>query len=196
MKTGILLSGGIDSACLAYWKKPSFGFHINYGQKPANAEREASRQIAAMLGIELVCIDIDCSSIGSGDLTDRPVINQAPVSEWWPYRNQLLLTLACTKGISYEIKKMFVGAVKTDKKHKDGRPLFFEKADALIRYQEGGIRIEAPGIKWSTLELIKRYNVPGSILGWTHSCHRSNIPCGRCNGCAKHIYIKEKAMAQ
>ena len=34
----ILLSGGMDSIALAYWKKPAHSITIDYGQKAANAE--------------------------------------------------------------------------------------------------------------------------------------------------------------
>ncbi len=37
-KTAILLSGGMDSIALAYWKRPELAITINYGQKPFLAE--------------------------------------------------------------------------------------------------------------------------------------------------------------
>jgi 7-cyano-7-deazaguanine synthase len=191
IKTGILLSGGIDSACLAYWIKPDIAFNINYGQKPAIAERQASSAIAKAIGIKIEFIDIDCSSIGSGDLTNKKPISMAPVSEWWPYRNQLIITLASMKAINYHIEKLIVGAVITDKKHKDGTKDFFKKLNAVISYQEGSIKIVTPAIEMTSYELIQKSNLPDSILGWTHSCHVSNYPCGRCNGCSKHIDLKE-----
>lgn len=43
-KTAILLSGGMDSIALAYWKRPEIAITIDYGQKPAAAEVVASKR--------------------------------------------------------------------------------------------------------------------------------------------------------
>jgi 7-cyano-7-deazaguanine synthase len=190
MKKAILLSGGIDSASLAYWKRPGLAININYGQKAAIAERNASKSIARFLKIELKCIDIDCSSLGSGNLVNRQPLSLAPVKEWWPYRNQLLITLGSMIAITQNATELMIGAVSTDKRHTDGRKKFFELANQLVSYQEGKLRITVPIIKYRSEELIKIAKVPSSILGWTHSCHVSNFPCGNCNGCKKHIHIK------
>ena len=90
MKTAILLSGGIDSCCVAFWKKPELAIHISYGQRSELAELRASKAIASELGIHIEHISIDCSSLGSGDLSKRKRLPIAPVSEWWPFRNQFL----------------------------------------------------------------------------------------------------------
>lgn len=192
MAKAILLSGGIDSACIAFWKKPELAININYGQKSSTAERNASKSIAKALNIKFETIDIDCSTIGSGDLvTQKPSI-LAPVTEWWPYRNQLLITLASTLAINFDVNELMIGAVSSDKTHRDGTIKFFELINSLMEYQEGRIRISAPGIEMSSIELIKRTQIPTSILGWTHSCHVGNYPCGICNGCKKHFSIKEQ----
>jgi len=188
----ILLSGGIDSAALAYWQKPTLAININYGQKSAHAERMASESIAKELNITFKPIDIDCSSLGSGDLSNKNPISIAPVSEWWPYRNQLLITLASMLAVSLNVQELMLGAVNTDSRHKDGTTSFFKLIDKLQMYQEGQLRVSTPAIKMSTLQLIKISDVTTSILGWTHSCHTGNYPCGICNGCKKHFSIKEK----
>jgi 7-cyano-7-deazaguanine synthase len=188
----ILLSGGIDSAALAFLEKPDIAININYGQKSAGAERNASKSIAKALSIQYETIDIDCSSLGSGDLTTKSSISIAPVSEWWPYRNQLLLTLAAMQALNWGVTNLSIGAVSTDKAHKDGTSMFFHLINELIVFQEGNLRVCAPAINLTTLELISEAKVPSSILGWTHSCHVGNYPCGICNGCKKHFYIKTK----
>jgi len=187
----ILLSGGIDSAALAFWKRPRYGIYINYGQVCAQSERAASSAIAAALGMSYLEIQIDCSSLGTGDLTNHPPLPLAPVSEWWPYRNQLLITLGAMKAISFEVDELLFGAVSTDKKHSDGDIDFIKSISSTLKIQEGNMRVKAPAIKLSSEELIRCSRVPESILGWTHSCHKSNIPCGCCNGCSKHISIKQ-----
>jgi len=189
-KRGILLSGGIDSAALAFWKRPHYAIYINYGQRCADAEYHASMAIAAEIGMSFIHLNVNCASLGSGDLSQQPALLIAPVSEWWPYRNQLLLTLASMRAINLGIKELYFGAVRTDGKHIDGTLRFFRMLNKLIKMQEGFIRISVPAIKLSSEDLIRRSGVPASILGWTHSCHSGNIPCGICNGCSKHISVK------
>ena len=90
MGKAILLSGGIDSIALAYWKRPDLAITINYGQKPAIAELRSSEAVCKILQIEHVIIKVDCSSLGSGDLIKAPSITIAPSSEWWCNRQPQL----------------------------------------------------------------------------------------------------------
>lgn len=188
----ILLSGGIDSAALAYWQKPAYAIHINYGQKCAKAEYRASEAIAKSIGIKFIPITCDLSELGSGDLSKLKALPIAPVSEWWPFRNQMLITIASMQALSLKVSVLLVGAVKSDAKHVDGTKSFFKSIDALISSQEGGLRIKVPGIALSSAQLIRKSGVKNSILGWAHSCHTGDLPCGTCNGCKKHIHIKSR----
>lgn len=191
-KKGILLSGGIDSCSIAWWKRPQLAIHISYGQKCQLAELRASSAIAKEMKLPLHLINIDCSTIGSGDLTGKRKLKISPVSEWWPFRNQLLITMALMKGLPYDISELMIGAVKTDKRHKDGSLKFFQLINALSVFQEGHVKITTPGIHLNSVDLVKQSGIPSSLLGWTHSCHKSDLPCGHCNGCLKHLYIKSK----
>jgi 7-cyano-7-deazaguanine synthase len=184
-ETAILLSGGLDSAALAFWLKPQLGITVDYGQASARGEIRAAAQIAADLGVKHEVIRLDCSSLGSGDLALKPAMTGAPAPEWWPYRNQFLITVAAMKTIPMGISRLLVGSVKSDSFHVDGRPEFFEQIDCLIAMQEGGLRVEAPALGFTTVELIRHCGVPDGILGWTHSCHKAEFACGNCRGCWK-----------
>ncbi len=52
--------------------------------------------------------------------------------------------------------------------------------------QEGGLKVEAPAIDLTSIELIKTAGISPSELAWAHSCHTSEYACGRCRGCNKH----------
>jgi len=186
--TGILLSGGLDSLTLAYYQKPDIAFTIDYGQKAANAEIKASKKICSDLNIQHKIITIDISEIGSGDLLDTKDCNCAPKSDWWPYRNQLLLTTACGYILSKNIpvKKILFGTVHSDAYHKDGTKEFFTAFNKLLAQQEGDIQIVTPAIKMTTAELIKKSKITLEKISWAHSCHKSNFACGQCRGCFKH----------
>ena len=189
MSKGILLSGGIDSIALAFWKKPEFAFTVNYGQSPAAAEIEVSKVICRELSMRHVVLDVDCSKLGSGDLLKKEPLEIAPSTEWWPYRNQLLVTLTCMKAIGLGVSELMVGSVLSDGFHRDGTDEFYSLLNNLMVYQEGSIVISAPAIKISSAELVIKSRIPSQLLFYAHSCHRSSIPCGRCRGCNKYIEV-------
>lgn len=191
-KKAILLSGGMDSIALAYWLRPEVAITLDYGQKAAEAEINAATRVAKLLGTEHYVLRIDCSSLGSGDLVGSKPLSDAPVTEWWPYRNQMLVTLALMKAIQLDVYELMVGSVKTDAQHSDGTPEFYEQMSRLVAMQEGGIMVTAPAIGMTTVELVKKSQIPESVLMYAHSCHTSNQPCGKCHGCNKYIYVKEQ----
>lgn len=191
-KKAILLSGGMDSIALAYWLRPEVAITMDYGQRAAEAEIAAATRVARILGMEHYVLRIDCSSLGSGDLVGSEPISDAPITEWWPYRNQMLVTLALMKAIQLGVGELMVGSVKTDAQHLDGTPEFYEQLSKLVSMQEGEIKVTAPAIGLTTVELVQKAGIPDRILMYAHSCHTSNFPCGRCHGCNKYMYVKEQ----
>lgn len=189
---GILLSGGMDSIALAYWQRPDIAFTVDYGQAAAKAELAAAAQIAGELGMRHEAVTVDCSSLGSGHMAGTEALPVAPAPEWWPFRNQLLVTLAGMKAVALGVTELMVGSVASDGVHADGRAEFYTALDALVRMQEGGIRITAPANQMSTAELIKISKIPASMLAWAHSCHVGDLACGSCRGCVKHYEVTEQ----
>lgn len=187
----ILLSGGMDSTSVAYWKKPELAITINYGQKPAAAEIRSSRAISNELGIKHEVIEVDVSSLGSGDMGLAPALSIAPATEWWPFRNQLLITLAAMKCASMGVNELMLGTLAGDSFHCDGSIAFYTAIDHLCKIQEGNLRITTPAILMSAVELVRISGVPIEILAWAHSCHVSNEACGVCRGCQKHYETME-----
>lgn len=186
--TGILLSGGLDSLALTYWKRPEIAFTVNYGQKAAEAEMRASKKICSDLNISHEIITVNMSEIGSGDLLSQEDCKVAPKSDWWPYRNQLLLTTVCGYILSRDIpvNKILFGTVNSDSYHKDGTKGFFAAFNELLAVQEGDIQIITPAIELTTADLIRKSKIALEKISWAHSCHKSNFACGQCRGCFKH----------
>lgn len=58
---------------------------------------------AKNLGIRHEIITVACGSLGSGDMAQSAPHPAAPTSEWWPYRNQLLLTVAGMRAIARSV---------------------------------------------------------------------------------------------
>jgi 7-cyano-7-deazaguanine synthase len=186
MSLAILLSGGLDSTALAFWKKPQTAFTIDYGQRAARAEVRAATTICRELGVSHEVIAVDCGRFGSGDLAGLPPNPHAPSSEWWPFRNQLLITIAAMRAITLAVDELMVGSVITDALHADGTIGFFEKANELLSMQEGGIRVTVPAIHMTTVQLVRAAGIDIRLLAWAHSCHVANFACGSCRGCLKH----------
>jgi 7-cyano-7-deazaguanine synthase len=187
MKVGLLLSGGIDSSSLAVWKRPEFCLTMNYGQRPAQAEVAAARHIAAQIGAQHEILTIDCSSLGSGDLALRPPLPIAPASDWWPFRNQLLITLCAIRAIELGIQEIVVGSVRSDSIHGDGTTKFFATMQALLACQEGGLKLSTPAIEMSSQELVSVSRISPESLILTHSCHTGDLACGSCRGCQRRF---------
>jgi len=191
MKAALLLSGGMDSVALAYWLRPAAAVTVDYGQAPAAGEIRAAAAVAEALDIRHEVITVDCGSLGSGDLINRPSAALAPMPEWWPYRNQLLLTLVAMKLVGEGVEQLWIGTVKSDSAHADGTPAFVEAVSGLLALQEGGMQVCAPAIGMSSAELIQRSGIPRELLAYAHSCHTSPLACGRCRGCCKHYETLE-----
>src|SRR6185295_7954095 len=112
MNEAILLSGGMDSVALVVWKRPSISITIDYGQLSAAGEIRAARKVSEILGIKHHVVTADCRALGSGDLAGNAALPEAPVSEWWPFRNQLLVTLGAMKAIALKATTLICGSVK------------------------------------------------------------------------------------
>ena len=183
----LLLSGGMDSIALAWWLRPAFTITIDYGQRSAEGEIRAAVQVAEDLGLAHEILTVDLRSTGSGDMHGSKASRLAPVPEWWPFRNQLLVTIAAARALDVGAEGVMIGSVASDGVHADGSPEFYKRLDDTIRMQEGAIRVVTPAIGLTTIELVRRSGVPRSVLGWSHSCHREAFACGACRGCNKQI---------
>jgi 7-cyano-7-deazaguanine synthase len=188
----LLFTGGLDSTALAWMLKPEKLVFFDYGQRPAKGEERASRAVAAALGIELDVRRVDMSAFGYGimSISGEPLASASKAPEFWPYRNQMLITLAAMAYAAAPLKKILVGTVVGDDAHADGSREFVLAIDELVRLQSG-VRLSAPAIDMTTLQLVRKAAVPQSVLGWTFSCHTGEWACGYCRGCNKHRQVIE-----
>lgn len=194
MRDLLLLSGGLDSTCLAARDRPTAALAINYGQRPATAELAAAAIVAEWVGIPLLTLEIDCAAIGAGLLADGQVPAGAPSPEWWPFRNQLIVTLAAAIAVKHGFDSVIVATVSTDaERHIDGSTDFYEVLDRLVAMQEGKVSVVTPVIGTTSDDLLAAVDVPDDILIATHSCHVSDIACGSCPGCLKRQAVLHRA---
>jgi len=191
MSEVLLLSGGIDSTALAAWRRPDYCLTIDYGQIPSVSEIAASSSVCTALCLNHEVVKIPIAQLGSGSLvgTQHAAVSSNP--EFWPFRNQLLVTLAGMAAINHSAAKVVIGTVASDKRHVDGSEAFVQQLNALLKMQEGGISLEAPAITYNSLDLIRASKIDLDVLAWAHSCHSSNVACGHCPGCAKHSEVMQ-----
>jgi 7-cyano-7-deazaguanine synthase len=189
----LLLSGGLESAALAAWRRPALTLTVDYGQRPAAAEVRAAAAVCGELGLDHHVIRVDCRHLGGGLLAAQQPAADAPSPEWWPYRNQLLATFAAAWGIGRGATSIIVGSVREDgDRHRDGTAAFYDALDRLLALQEGQMRVQAPAIAMSSEELLTQSGVSDEVLGWTHSCHIADIACGACPGCYKRREVLDR----
>lgn len=190
LKRAILLSGGIDSISLAHYLKPEIAYTIDYGQTVAEREIYVSKYICEVLNIEHKVIRVNCKSLGTGTLANKANVNISPSDEWWPFRNQLLITLSSMQAISDGVSEIYLASVKSDKFHTDGTNKFYDLINDTVSYQEGNIKILCPTLELYSHELVQKFNVPLELISLAHSCHISNMACGKCSGCMKQSKVK------
>lgn len=155
VKRVLLLSGGIDSIALAYWLRPKIGITIDYGQASAEKEITAAAFVAQELGIDHVVVRAGIADMGIGTMSRSEGMAISPVPEWWPFRNQFLITLAGMQAVRSECEEVIIGTVKSDRQMKDGSPVFLKQCSELLSMQEGGIRVVAPALEMNSIELVQ-----------------------------------------
>ena len=188
----LLFTGGLDSTALAWMLRPEKLVFFDYGQRPAKGEERAARAVAAAVEIALDVRRVDMSAFGHGTMSTygMPLESASKAPEFWPYRNQLLITLAAMTYAADSLTEILVGTVVGDDAHPDGRREFVSAVDSLV-WQQSGVRVVAPAIEMTTLQLVRKAAVPKSVLGWTFSCHTGEWACGSCRGCNKHRQVIE-----
>lgn len=183
----LLFSGGIDSTCLAWSFRPDRLLFIDYGQLAAKGEKRAAEAIASALDLRLDSRAADLRGFGHGTMTGQPALSDlAP--EFWPFRNQMLVTLAAMAYADLPVNSIMIGSVAGDEVHPDGTAAFRTSMKNLLRTQTSAM-LEAPAAEVRTEDLIRQFGVPASLLGWTFSCHTGEWACGTCRGCRKHDEI-------
>ncbi|OOE36203.1 7-cyano-7-deazaguanine synthase [Salinivibrio kushneri] len=185
----VLLSGGLDSIALAYWLRPRIALTIDYGQRASQAEISAASMITKQLGIKHFVEKITLDNFGSGLMSSLESSSLTDKAEFWPFRNQMIITLGAMMAVKQGADNVYIGTVSTDSRHMDGSQSFLNKIDDLISMQEGGVNITAPAKSLTTYQLIEKSKIPLEILLWGHSCHVGNLACGCCPGCMKQSEI-------
>jgi 7-cyano-7-deazaguanine synthase len=193
-KAVIVLSGGPDSATVAYWAKQQnyqiYPITFKYGQI-AVKETQAAQKIAHKLDTSTKIIDLSAlkdifSTATSLVNPDIPLTAEFSTPIIVPFRNAIFLSAAVAYAITVKAKKIFYGAQGSDEPfYPDCRRKFyeaFEKAAQLGTCED--ITIQAPFSNLTKAQLIKEGAKLGVPFELTWSCYLDgNKHCGKCESC-------------
>jgi 7-cyano-7-deazaguanine synthase len=206
-KAVVLLSGGIDSTTTLAIAK-GLGFEIyaltfRYGQRHA-AEAERAARIAGSFGVvRHIVTDIDLRMFGPSALTggiDVPKsrsaaeIGRSIPATYVPARNTIFLSFALAWAEALRSRDIFIGANSVDYSgYPDCRPEYLEAFRKMANLAtkeavEGGagIRINAPLIRMTKAEIIRKGISLGVDYSMTLSCYdpaKDGGACGECDSC-------------
>lgn len=198
----VLLSGGLDSATvLALARRDGFACHalsIDYGQRHASELAAAARVATALGAVEHRVFRVDLAGIGGSSLTDPAIpVPETPASgipsTYVPARNTLMLALALGWAEVLGASDLFIGVNAVDYSgYPDCRPEFIAAFEQLAQLatragvEGGGLRVNAPLVRWSKQEIIRQGLALGIDYGLTVSCYQADADgraCGRCDSC-------------
>tara|TARA_R100000008_G_C3587535_1_gene173713 strand:- start:6701 stop:7396 length:696 start_codon:yes stop_codon:yes gene_type:complete len=205
-KAVVPISGGLDSSIilsLASQKHDEvYALTYDYGQKHRKEIIAASSQINEYDNIEdHVTIDIrffrDIASTSS--LTNnnikvahaRDVLGDAQTVNYVPFRNMMMLSIACSYAESVEADVVYHGSALVDSQagYWDGSAEFLEQINNVTALnRKNRIRIEAPLITLSKQEIVK-LGIDNNInFEDTWTCYEGkDKACGYCTACSSRI---------
>ncbi len=206
-KCVVVLSGGPDSATVAYWASKQgyqlYPITFNYGQI-AVKETECAKKIATNLGVSTKIINLsalkeifgEVTSLCNSDIPLTPEFSQPIIV---PFRNAIFLSAAVAYAVSVGADKIFYGAQGSDEPfYPDCRKEFyqaFEKAARLGTCQE--INIQAPFNNMRKSDVIKKAAELGVPLENTWSCYLDGPKhCGHCESCVNRKKAFKEAGVQ
>jgi 7-cyano-7-deazaguanine synthase len=193
-KCVVVLSGGPDSAVVAYWAKKEgyelYPITFNYGQI-AVKETASAQKIAESLGTKTKIVDLSALKSVFGDVTSLCNTNIPLTSEFSqpiivPFRNAIFLSVAVSYAVSVGADKIFYGAHGSDEPfYPDCRREFYEAFEKAAKLGTGeNIIIKAPFSGKRKSEVIKKGAEVGVPFEFTWSCYLdAEKHCNKCESC-------------
>jgi 7-cyano-7-deazaguanine synthase len=191
----LLFSGGLDSTALAWSLRPALLLTVDYGQRSAEGEIRSARAVASELRLPHEVATLR-PPYGTGELLSDDVVRDDVPAEWWPFRNQLLVTLGAALAATRGLGVVIVGTVSGDGRYADGKPPFLASMNTLMALQEHPVRIEAPALHQTSAELVREAGLPARVASLTHSCSRAPRACGDCGSCVKSREVFAEAFSR
>ncbi len=197
----VLLSGGLDSATLA-WQARADGYAVHalsfdYGQRHRVELEAADRVASAVAAAAHRTIRIDMGGISGSSLTDQDQSvpdytsdNTAIPSTYVPARNLTFLSFALGWAEMLGAERIYIGVNAVDYSgYPDCRPEFIQAFQQLANVATAAdhpFEIHAPLLYMTKAQIIAHGSALGVDYGLTVSCYRADArgrACGTCDSC-------------
>ena len=201
MKSVCLISGGMDSATLAYHAR-ELGYdliclHFNYGQRTERKERASAEKIAGLLDAdEFIEVDLAyLTRFGGSSLTDHRLAvdrfrdnREGVPNTYVPFRNANLLSIATSCAEARGAGAVFIGVQSQDYSgYPDCRPQFIEAFQRVVdtgTRDETRITLMAPFLNMTKQDILALGRTLGVPYEHTWSCYQNEEKaCGVCGAC-------------
>ena len=200
MKSLVLLSGGIDSVTALYWAAKDHEVvgcvSFDYGSKHNHKEIPMAAWHAQKLGVahEVISLDFVNRLFASdllksgGDIPDGHYEEPSMKSTVVPFRNGIMLSVACGLAESREADALVIAAHSGDHAiYPDCREPFMEAMAAAMKHGTyAGIELLRPFIDCDKTEIVRRGEALTVDYAMTWSCYKGGaIHCGKCGTCVE-----------
>lgn len=194
----IIVSGGMDSITLLYDRRDeiALGISFDYGSNHNAREIPFARLHCERLGIRHIVIPLEFmhtyfkSSLLSGAdaIPEGHYAAENMKSTVVPFRNGIMLSIACGIAESEGLKKVFIANHFGDHSiYPDCRKEFIDAiSEAMKCGTYGGIVVDAPYTSISKTDIARRGKELGINYAETWSCYKGGtIHCGKCGTCVE-----------
>jgi 7-cyano-7-deazaguanine synthase len=212
----VLLSGGLDSTTVLAIARSEgyapYALSFRYGQRHS-IELEAARRVAEAYGaVRHVVADIDLRTFGGSALTDdidvphhstaEELGDEIPVT-YVPARNTVFLSFALAWAETLGASDVFIGVNALDYSgYPDCRPEYIRAFEQMANLAtkagvEGRqhLKIHAPLIDLTKVQIIERGLTLGVDYSLTHSCYDPD-PAGRACGTCDSCLLRRRGFAE
>lgn len=197
-KSMIILSGGMDSVTLLYDYEEEIALAVtfDYGSNHNKREEEFAKYHCEKLGIEHITIpltfihDYFKSSLleGASAIPDGHYEDETMKSTVVPFRNGIMLSIACGLAESRELEKVLIANHFGDHAiYPDCRKGFIDAmSEAMKCGTYKGITIDAPYTTITKTDIAKIGKSLGIDYSKTYSCYKGGEKhCGKCGTCVE-----------
>ena len=197
-KSMIILGGGMDSVTLLYDKQEEIALAVtfDYGSNHNKREEEFAKYHCEKLGIEHITIpltfihDYFKSSLleGASAIPNGHYEDETMKSTVVPFRNGIMLSVACGLAESRELEKVLIANHFGDHAiYPDCRKGFIDAmSEAMRNGTYKGITIDAPYTTITKTDIAKIGKSLGIDYSKTYSCYKGGEKhCGKCGTCVE-----------
>lgn len=196
----IVLSGGMDSVTLLheYKDRIALALTFDYGSNHNKREIACAANHCKELGIKHIVIPLEFmgqyfrSSLLSGAdaIPEGDYAEENMKSTVVPFRNGIMLAVACGMAESYDLKKVMLANHFGDHSiYPDCRKSFVDAmSQAMTEGTYCGVEIFAPYTGISKTDIARHGKALGIDYSTTYSCYKGGEKhCGKCGTCCERI---------